>query len=193
MSTQQQQAPASPIPGMARAAIDQAAALGLGFTSNGRADTCTVFEAVECSANSLELLLRTLRNGVMPYQQQLLDTNPGPFTHHLNQSCNAGTITRILSRHEDNPLLWDVDANGWTEFGRRYIGHGILMRQPVFGQLERAGHAQDRHALLCRNHPARRKALAVKIAHDAVDDRMIFVSGSHEIGVERMRLFGIIG
>lgn len=87
-------------------------------TFSAEYDTVSVFEAVECSANDLELLLRTLRNGAMPYQQQILDTNPGPFTHHLNQACNAGTIRRILSRHEDNPLLWDGD---WTDEGRKYI------------------------------------------------------------------------
>lgn len=87
-------------------------------TFSAEYDTVSVFEAVECSANDLELLLRTLRNGAMPYQQQILDTNPGPFTHHLNQACNTGTIRRILSRHEDNPLLWDGD---WTDEGRKYI------------------------------------------------------------------------
>lgn len=88
-------------------------------TFSAEYDTCSVFESVECSANDLELLLRTLRNNKMPYQQQILDTNPGPFTHHLNQSCNAGTIHRIRSRHEDNPQLWD--GREWTDDGRRYI------------------------------------------------------------------------
>lgn len=88
-------------------------------TFSAEYDTCSVFESVECSANDLELLLRTLRNGVLPYQQQILDTNPGAFTHHLNQACSAGSIRRILSRHEDNPLLWQ--DGDWTDEGRKYI------------------------------------------------------------------------
>ncbi len=39
----------------------------------------------------------------------------------LNVRCNEGITTRLLSRHEDNPRLYDTKTNDWTQEGRRYI------------------------------------------------------------------------
>jgi phage terminase large subunit len=50
-----------------------------------------------------------------------MDFNPDAPTHFLNQRMNEGTTKRILSRHEDNPFLWDIKTNDWTEAGRNYI------------------------------------------------------------------------
>jgi phage terminase large subunit len=54
-----------------------------------------------------------------------MDFNPDAPTHFLNERMNEGTTRRILSRHEDNPFLWDAKTNDWTEAGRHYI-FGIL-------------------------------------------------------------------
>ena len=62
-------------------------------------------EAIEFTEDEIEQLTTRLRHGVMPYQQLIMDTNPGPPSHWLNQRCNAGRTTRILSRHEDNPTI----------------------------------------------------------------------------------------
>jgi phage terminase large subunit len=84
-------------------------------------DTITVFEAIEATENECESLQRALRNGRMGYHQFIADTNPGPKTHHLNQSANKGTMKRILSRHEDNPQFWDAELKSWTPAGADYI------------------------------------------------------------------------
>lgn len=82
-------------------------------------DMIAVFEATEAWESDHEMLLTRLRNGVMPYQQIIDDCNPGPPTHWLNQRAIKGTMTRLVSRHEDNPVLHD--SHGWTPFGKTYL------------------------------------------------------------------------
>ncbi len=84
-------------------------------------DTVAVFEAIEATEHDWESLHRSLRNGKMGYHQAIADTNPGPPTHWLNQRANAGKMTRLSSKHEDNPLLWDADNKTWTKAGAQYI------------------------------------------------------------------------
>lgn len=62
-------------------------------------------EATEISEDDAEKLTTRLRNKVMPYQQLILDVNPGPPTHWINQRANRGQTRRILSRHRDNPTF----------------------------------------------------------------------------------------
>lgn len=86
---------------------------------SGEFDTIFAPEGTEFTLNDHEMLLSRLRNGVMPFQQIIVDCNPGPPTHWLNQRANAGMMTRFLSRHEHNPTLYrDGD---WTDAGRTYI------------------------------------------------------------------------
>jgi len=84
-------------------------------------DVIYVAEATELFENDWELLTTRLRNGVMPYQQILADCNPDAPTHWLHQRSDAGRATLILSRHEDNPKLFDPDGREWTPRGAAYI------------------------------------------------------------------------
>jgi phage terminase large subunit len=84
-------------------------------------DMIYVNEAVELTEHEWELCSVRLRYGVMPYQQLIADVNPDVQTHWLNQRCIAGKTTRILSRHKDNPMLWDARRERWTMFGETYI------------------------------------------------------------------------
>ncbi len=90
-------------------------------TFSSEYDTFSIFEAIETDQEQFELLIRTLRNGAMPYTQAIMDTNPGTPTHWLNVAANNGYLHRILTRHEDNPRFFD---NGqWTEEGVKYIAN----------------------------------------------------------------------
>lgn len=84
-------------------------------------DLVYVQEATELDEEDWSMLLRGLRNGVMPYQQIMADCNPGPPSHWLKQRCDAGACTLIESRHQDNPALWNNVLQDWTPFGREYI------------------------------------------------------------------------
>src|SRR5690606_378735 len=53
--------------------------------------------------------------------------------------------------------------------------------------LERGGEVEDRLAVLDRDHAAHRKAATVARALDVVDDRLLDVARTQEVGVRRMR------
>lgn len=84
-------------------------------------DTIYVQEATELLEPEWEALTTRLRYGVMPYQQLIADVNPVQPTHWINRRCNDGRTKRLLSRHEDNPTLWDRANTRWTQFGADYI------------------------------------------------------------------------
>ncbi len=74
-------------------------------------DMIFAFEARELTEDDWESLLTRLRNGVMPYQQAIADTNPDAPTHWLNQRAQRGQMVRLLSRHDDNPNVTDAYKN----------------------------------------------------------------------------------
>jgi len=68
-------------------------------------DLIYVAEATEITIEDWERLLSRLRNNVLPFQQAIADCNPGAPAHWLNQRAMQGRMTRLLSRHVDNPSL----------------------------------------------------------------------------------------
>lgn len=84
-------------------------------------DLICVFEATELTLDDHERLVTRLRNGAMPYQQLLADCNPGPPTHWLNQRASTDGMTRLYSRHKDNPRIWDAEQGQYTEYGHSYV------------------------------------------------------------------------
>jgi phage terminase large subunit len=70
-------------------------------------DIIAAFESHELSEDDWEKATTRLRNGKMPYQQAIADTNPAAPTHWLNQRASANKMQRILSRHKDNPSVTD--------------------------------------------------------------------------------------
>lgn len=93
-------------------------------------DLILALEATELADEDVDNLTTRLRNGRMPYQQMIMDCNPGSPNHWLNKRCNPvgesfesarHRTRRLLSRHEDNPELWDAARGCWTEKGAAYI------------------------------------------------------------------------
>jgi PBSX family phage terminase large subunit len=82
-------------------------------------------EATEGTENEWEILSTRLRGGVVPYQQQIADCNPDVANHWLNQRAATDKMTRIVTRHEDNPLYWDASKGEYTPEGERYV-KGVL-------------------------------------------------------------------
>jgi len=81
-------------------------------------DLIVLFEGIEASLEAWTLMVRANRNWKMPYQQRLLETNPGPRLSWINLRPDEPDtlMLRLLSRHCDNPVYWDRDAPGETEF-----------------------------------------------------------------------------
>jgi len=62
-------------------------------------------ESTELTEDDWEKLLTRLRNGKMPYQQAIADCNPSYPRHWLKVRADEGRMSRIQSRHEDNPTV----------------------------------------------------------------------------------------
>jgi hypothetical protein len=91
-------------------------------------DGIYINEATECTLDDIEFCRMRLgrrKKCILPHQKLIMDFNPDAPTHFLNQRMNDGVTRRLLSRHEDNPFLWDAKTQDWTEAGRNYI-FGVL-------------------------------------------------------------------
>jgi len=76
-------------------------------------DMVAAFEATEFTLDDWERALSRLRNNKIPHpdkpgkflNQAVADCNPGAAYHWLNTRAKAGKMTRLLSRHVDNPSV----------------------------------------------------------------------------------------
>lgn len=82
-------------------------------------DLIYVNEAREATEAAYEDLSSRLRNGKMPYQQMLSDTNPDAPTHWIKLRAAAEKMELWPTRHEDNPRYYQDGA--WTPKGQEYL------------------------------------------------------------------------
>lgn len=73
-------------------------------------DTITFEEATEFSDEDHETAMACLRNFAGTYHQFVCVTNPGGPKHRLIERARAGKMKHLVSRHEDNPLLFNADG-----------------------------------------------------------------------------------
>jgi PBSX family phage terminase large subunit len=71
-------------------------------------DFIYVNEGTEVSQDEYEILTTRNRNGVMPYQQIIVDANPDAPKHWLNLRADTSAMVRLLSKHEDNPSITEA-------------------------------------------------------------------------------------
>jgi phage terminase large subunit len=96
-------------------------------TKSLEADTIYINEATECTEHEIEMLLRALRWPAMPWKQLAMDCNPDAPTHWLFKAFTEKRVTRFISRHQDNPALFDQVAKVWTKFGEAYMATLALL------------------------------------------------------------------
>ena len=78
-------------------------------------------ESIELSKEDVEALVTRMRNGKMPYDQIILDTNPGPPTHWLWEMHESGRLPRIASTLMDNARYYNETKGEYTQEGLRYL------------------------------------------------------------------------
>lgn len=83
-------------------------------------DLILVFEGTELAEEEFEALTTRLRNGIMPYQQIIVDCNPNMPSHWLNRRPETKGMVRLKSTHKDNPVFYDHANTKWTERGEKY-------------------------------------------------------------------------
>ena len=84
-------------------------------------DLIYVQQAEELAENDWETLTTRLRHGRLPFQQIVGCCNPDRPTHWLRKRADAGRLLMLDSRHEENPVLWDLVSRTWTPAGTQYI------------------------------------------------------------------------
>jgi PBSX family phage terminase large subunit len=90
-------------------------------------DVIYVQEATDCTPDDLEKLTTRLRNGMVSFQQLIMDCNPQQPTHHLKLRCDEGKTVMLYGRHEDNPRLFREVREGaavryeMTKEGKTYL------------------------------------------------------------------------
>lgn len=77
-------------------------------------------EATELTVEDWEKLGTRLRNGRLPWQQQIAACNPAHPTHWMNKRAQAGSMRRLVSRHRDNPRYVRADGT-FTPEGAAYL------------------------------------------------------------------------
>jgi phage terminase large subunit len=113
-------------------------------------------EATEGTLEEWETLMTRLRYGKMPYQQAIALANPAHPTHWLNERANAGKMTRLLSRHTDNPALTPeyLKALGSLTGPRRarlFLGQWVAADGTVYeGSWDAARNLVDRRTICDR-------------------------------------------
>lgn len=121
-------------------------------------DVIYVQEAVEVSEAEWEALSSRLRNGVLPWQQMLGDTNPDAPDHWIQK---RETLKVYYTVHKDNPAYWDAQRGDWTQAGvdyvqtrlaaltglrraRLYEGKWVMAEGAVYPQWDTGVHVIDR-------------------------------------------------
>jgi phage terminase large subunit len=115
-------------------------------------DLIFVQEAREATEHDWEQLTTRLRNGVMPYQQILADTNPDAPSHWIKQRANRGALELLESRHEDNPTvtpayLATLDALTGVRLKRLRYGLWVAAENLVYADWDPAVHLVDRFGI----------------------------------------------
>lgn len=103
-------------------------------------DVVALFEGTQASESDLEQVLGCLRNFRMPYQQAIVECNPDRPSHWLNVRASRPytvppelvghvpeprpgqkQMTRLLSRHKDNPKFYDHEKATWKPEGAAFM------------------------------------------------------------------------
>jgi len=112
-------------------------------------DMVAVFEATEITQDDWEKLTTRLRNAVMPYQQALADCNPAHPAHWLNVRALEGRMTRLISRHSDNPSVTQEYLDGLSRLtghrrSRLFEGKWVGAEGVVYDTFDLAVHVKAR-------------------------------------------------
>jgi len=108
-------------------------------------DVAACFEGTEISLEDWEKVLSRLRNNILPWQQAILDCNPGSQFHWINQRANQGLMARLLSRHVDNPSLTkaylkNLERLSGARYERLFKGRWVSEEGLVYDEWDPAIH-----------------------------------------------------
>lgn len=102
-------------------------------------DCAYVQEAIELVENDWESVTTRLRNGVIPYQQLIADTNPDAPGHWLKKRADTGKLLMLNAQHEENPVYFDRETGQYTPRGIAYLSKldaltGVRLQRLRYGR-----------------------------------------------------------
>lgn len=105
-------------------------------------------EGTEASLDEYEILTSRNRNGVIPYQQIIVDANPDAPKHWLNLRADRGSMVRLLSKHEDNPsitpeYLSKLDQLTGVRYKRLRLGLWVAAEGMVYEHWDHSEHVVE--------------------------------------------------
>lgn len=115
-------------------------------------DMVCLFEATEATVEDWEKCLTRLRNGKIPDRQQAIaDCNPSYPSHWLKERAERGQMTRIMSRHADNPTLTKEYLERLSKltghrYNRLFLGQWCAAEGLIYDRFDEAVHVQEREA-----------------------------------------------
>lgn len=78
-------------------------------------------EAVQFTQEDIEMIIMRLRHNATPFKLLMMDTNPDKPDHWLKRRCDEGNTLLLNTWHKDNPALYDIEHEEWTEAGAQYL------------------------------------------------------------------------
>lgn len=84
-------------------------------------DMIYIQEGIEVERADVDQLDTRLRNNRLPFQQLVMDTNPGGPLHWIKKRVDESGMLMLNSTHEDNPILYDPATQQWTAKGLAYL------------------------------------------------------------------------
>lgn len=106
-------------------------------------------QAEEGTEDDWESVLTRLRWGTSPYRQMVAEVNPSYPAHWLNQRAQRGQMTRILSRHSDNPTVMPeylarLDKLSGHRRARLFLGQWAAAEGLVYDRWDEAVFVRER-------------------------------------------------
>lgn len=111
-------------------------------------DIIHVVEATELSEANADKLTTRLRNGIVPYQQLVLECNPSGPSHWIKKWIDSGRAAEIPSRHADNPSVTQqyldrLSKMTGSRHARLFLGQWAASEGLVYENFDRSMHIID--------------------------------------------------
>ena len=124
----------------------------VGHILSGEYDFVLVNQAEEITLDDWENLSSRMRFGVAPYRQMVAECNPSFPGHWLLERVRANKMTRIMSRHEDNPslsaeYLASLDHLTGHRRARLFLGQWVAAEGLIYEAFDEAVNVKARESL----------------------------------------------
>jgi phage terminase large subunit len=88
---------------------------------SGQYDIIYINEGTDLTQDQWEMMYTRNRNGMLPYQQMIMDCNPQHPSHWVKKFIDLGKLYEVKSFLHENPKYFDKALGDWTPVGQSYV------------------------------------------------------------------------